>query len=171
VIAFALGAVCAALLASPARAQFVQQGPKLVASNAELNVTNGTPALVADFRLNAETANSNPAASAFRRNADDQNLLSRGYGQLPVILKADDLGAHTVEVKQGDRIELRFPRGFQSAYQLVADGRHGDLPIGSSWDAASGIFYWQPAPGFLGLYSLVFTNGTDRINLRVSVVP
>jgi len=30
------------------------------------------------------------------------------------------------------------------------------LPIGSTFDAEGGIFYWQLGPGFLGEYTLEF---------------
>jgi len=30
------------------------------------------------------------------------------------------------------------------------------LPIGSTLDSARGVFYWQPGPGFIGKYELVF---------------
>ena len=46
-----------------------------------------------------------------------------------------------------------------------------DLPIGSTWDADSGTFYWQPAAAFLGSYRIVFTNGRERISVRVIVTP
>ena len=57
-----------------------------------------------------------------------------------------------------------------TAYQLVM-GQRRALPIGSTWDAGSGIFYWQPAAGFIGRYRLVFSNGRERISVRVVVVP
>ena len=115
------------------------------------------------------TRASAPANSVIASSRDI--TVSHGYGQLPEILNADRAGARTVAVMQGERIEIRLPRGFESAYQLVADGKHGDLPIGSTWDAASGILYWQPAPGFLGRYRFVFANGAQRILLRVFVIP
>ena len=49
------------------------------------------------------------------------------------------------------RIEL--PLGAIRGYQLI-DGKRVPLPIGSS--LKRGIFYWQPGPGFLGDYTLVF---------------
>jgi hypothetical protein len=76
-----------------------------------------------------------------------------------------------VEVKQGDRIEVRLPRGYDSAHQLGRDDQAVDLPAGSTWDGASGTFYWQPAPAFLGGYRIVFTSGTQRISLRIIVMP
>jgi hypothetical protein len=42
-----------------------------------------------------------------------------------------------------------------SGYQVV-NGERRALPLGSSLDAAQGVFYWQPAPGFLGAHDLEF---------------
>ncbi len=42
-----------------------------------------------------------------------------------------------------------------SGYQVIGEQlKH--LPIGSILDSDNGIFYWQPGPGFLGDYDLVF---------------
>lgn len=97
--------------------------------------------------------------------------MSHGYGELPQIVAPSVAGSRTVEVRQGDRIEIRLPRGFDSASQLDAAGERRALPTGSTWDEASGIFYWQPAPAFLGRYRLVFTNGSERISVGVVVRP
>jgi hypothetical protein len=148
------------------------------------NVTTGISLVAAtDFRLTAfaeasavkkaeatESKLEPPVASAFRRK-EPTVLLSRGYGELPEMLPASDGGTDTVEIRQGERIELRLPRGFAAAYQVVTDGQQRDLPAGSTWDGASGIFYWQPAPAFLGRYRIVFSNGTERISVRVVVTP
>ena len=74
-------------------------------------------------------------------------------------------------MKQGERIELRTPRGYDTAYQLGPAGLARALPIGATWDAASGTFYWQPAPGFLGSYRLVFRNGAERVSVKLVVLP
>jgi hypothetical protein len=50
---------------------------------------------------------------------------------------------------------------------LVVENELRPLPIGSTLDAQSGIFYWQPGPGFLGTYSFIFVDG--RTGLKKSV--
>src|SRR5207247_709350 len=106
----------------------------------------------------------------FRRN-ELALLVTRGYGELPEIVMVGESGTPTIEVKQGERIELRLPSGIDMAYQLGPLAQERSLPIGSTWDAANGIFSWQPAPGFLGRYRIVFSNGRERISVRVVVVP
>ena len=43
------------------------------------------------------------------------------------------------------------------------------LPLGSTWDAESGTFYWRPAPAFLGPFRILFSNGVERITVQVVV--
>jgi hypothetical protein len=102
--------------------------------------------------------------------SSDPITVARGYGELPEVVHAGAAGTRTIEIKAGERIEMRTPRGYRTAYQLVA-GRQRPLPIGATWDAASGTFYWQPAPGFLGRYRVVFGNGAERISVRLVVLP
>jgi hypothetical protein len=123
----------------------------------------------ADFRLKAEATQFGSVASAFRRK-EIQLLLARGYGELPEIVEPGPDGLRTVELTQGGRIELRLPRGYETAHQIVGDERRR-LPIGSSWDPSSNSFYWQPAPGFLGPFRLVFSSGSERISVRVVITP
>jgi len=137
-------------------------------------VTNGTSALSTEFRLKAEAteidrvaSETEPVASVFRRNSA-QLVLTRDYdGAMELV----DGESPTIEVRQGERIELRAPRGFEAAWQPGPNGRPRPLPTGSTWDAGSATFYWQPAPGFLGRYRLVLSDGRERIQLRVVVTP
>jgi hypothetical protein len=49
--------------------------------------------------------------------------------------------------------------------EQLAHGARG-LPVGSTLDATRGIFTWQPGPGFIGRYRLVFTRhgcGVDEV--------
>jgi hypothetical protein len=81
-------------------------------------------------------------------------------------------GWHIVEVSQGGRVEVQLPvvaadryRGFQDAM-----GQRRRLPVGSSLDTKAGIFYWQPAPAFLGSFDLVFeAPGEGAARVRVVV--
>jgi hypothetical protein len=129
------------------------------------NVTTGTSAITAD----------QPAlvAAAFRRKelveSDAAITVAKGFGELPVVLDPAVLGARIVELKQGERIEVRVPRDFDEAWQLGPDGQRRSLPVGSTWKAGEGILYWQPAEAFLGRYRIVFSNGRERISVRVIV--
>jgi hypothetical protein len=72
-----------------------------------------------------------------------------------------------IEIEEVGRVEL--PLGAVRGYQLV-DGERVPLPIGSS--LKGGVFYWQPGPGFLGEYPLVFElqDGTEvpvKVKIRV----
>jgi hypothetical protein len=127
------------------------------------NVTGGTNLVAApqEFRLKAEITD----------DKETTLLLSRGYGELPAVLTANDSGSYDVDMVQGERIELRLPRGFDSAYQVGPAGERRDVPVGSTWDAASSIFYWQSAPGFLGPFHLVFSDGTRLIRVRIVIAP
>jgi hypothetical protein len=53
----------------------------------------------------------------------------------------------------------------------VVNGDRHVLPLGSSLDSDQGIFYGQPAAGFLGSYDLLFAPTTgERVETRVRVV-
>jgi hypothetical protein len=129
------------------------------------NVTTGTSAIAASQPA--------PVASAFRRKqlpeSDTAITVAKGFGELPVVLDPAVLGARIIELKQGERIEVRVPRDFDEAWQLGPDGQRRSLPVGSTWQAGDGILYWQPAEAFLGRYRIVFSNGRERISVRVIV--
>ena len=92
---------------------------------------------------------------------------------------ATDTGLRTITVKELDRIELSLAtaEACASSYAgyTVARGEVRDLPIGASLDA-TGRFYWQTAPGFIGSYRLVFVRtGCDgrreRIPVTITIQP
>jgi hypothetical protein len=81
-------------------------------------------------------------------------------------------GVLSIEVAQGGRIEVQLPLLASGAYDAFLDvaGERRPLPLGSSFDAKAGIFYWQPAPAFLGAFELVFDGtGGDPVRVRVVV--
>jgi hypothetical protein len=91
-------------------------------------------------------------------------LVKKGYNQNiepKVIYHPDDNGNITIEIKELERVEVwlsdnnESPTSVPAGFQLIGD-RLAALPIGSFLDYKNGIFYWQPGPGFLGFYELVF---------------
>jgi len=68
---------------------------------------------------------------------------------------------------QTERIEEQLPGDALTAVD--------PLPAGSSFDAAAGIFRWQPAPGFFGAYDLSFIlaagSSGEPVKLRVIIGP
>jgi hypothetical protein len=62
-----------------------------------------------------------------------------------------------------------------SGYLVVGDELR-PLPIGSTLDSRSGIFAWQPGPGFLGEYTFVFVRERqgglqDKSVVRITIEP
>ncbi len=53
------------------------------------------------------------------------------------------------------RKELKKQKTFYEGYQLIG-GELRKLPVGSTLDMVKGVFSWQPGPGFVGEYQLVF---------------
>jgi hypothetical protein len=53
--------------------------------------------------------------------------------------------------------------------QVIGD-RLRSLPVGSWLDSEKGIFYWQPGPGFLGNYRLVFIGKDQQGNVTAKNV-
>jgi hypothetical protein len=61
-----------------------------------------------------------------------------------------------VEIKELERLEINLSDDGVSEGYLVVGDQLRELPIGSTLDRERGIFYWQPGPGFVGEYHLVF---------------
>jgi hypothetical protein len=96
----------------------------------------------------------------------------------------DDNGIIKIEISELQRLEIRlFPVGAAGLAPLlgctgyqVTGNQLTSLPIGSTLDAQKGIFYWQPGPGFIGEYHLVFiVKGPNeemiRKNIIVTIIP
>ncbi|MCP4221180.1 MAG: hypothetical protein GY765_41505 [bacterium] len=78
-------------------------------------------------------------------------------------ITADEKGIFHVKIRETERLVLGTA-GYTDGH-LEVKGSLKKLPVGSTLDAAGGLFYWQPGPGFLGTYTLVFT-GKDRLRLK-----
>jgi hypothetical protein len=69
-------------------------------------------------------------------------------------------GTVTVEIKELERLELRFPNATESLTRL---------PVGSAMDVQRGIFYWQPGAGFVGDYELFFLDKKKNLLKRIKI--
>jgi hypothetical protein len=113
----------------------------------------------------------------------------KGYNRnvKPQSIYPDENQDITIEIKELERLEIRLTPntkhitqknvspGYFSGY-MVIDRQLKPLPIGSLLDRERGVFYWQPGPGFIGCYRLVFAvkNQVDKeskINILVNIVP
>jgi hypothetical protein len=75
-------------------------------------------------------------------------------------VQPSDDGKRTLTLRALERLELALSdkpsscAGTWAGY-LVDDARLTDLPVGAAIDP-SGTFYWQPGPGFIGSFELLF---------------
>lgn len=81
-----------------------------------------------------------------------------------------------IVIEQQGRIELHFRSEESLLFLGWGADRSKGLPIGSTFDADKGIFYWMPGPGFLGKHTLHFavTDGVktgNPITIQVYIVP
>jgi hypothetical protein len=86
----------------------------------------------------------------------------------------DNAGWIRIEMPEVGRLELDLngpmTRGLNWTGASVVEGKRRPLPIGSRLDAARGIFYWQPGPGFVGTYEFVFSKATGPpVRIRVVI--
>jgi hypothetical protein len=86
---------------------------------------------------------------------------------------SDADGSHQVTVDSTSRIELELPAAPAARYEAyqIVNGERRNLPLGSSFDASTGTFFWQPAPAFRGAFDLVFETkdaGPVRVRVRVN---
>ena len=121
-------------------------------------VFNGSTSLVA---APAAMAAASRAVSledeVFGADADTSGVDARRGYALDVPLRhyrANAAGRVFVQSEEVDRIEMKTAAA--SAGYLVSGRELRPLPIGSGLDAATGMFVWQPGPGFVGRYDLAF---------------
>jgi hypothetical protein len=90
----------------------------------------------------------------------------------------DDKGLTHITLKELERVEIHFPDTslIKPLGMQVTPGRYRSLPIGSSLDREKNNFYWQPGPGFVGQYRLVFLTEDQagkwsKRNILVHIAP
>ena len=81
----------------------------------------------------------------------------RGYSrsQQPKVVEAGENAVFNVEMREVGRVVLELGGPVSEGYLVVGDQLR-PLPVGSTLDKANGVFYWQPGPGFMGQYEIVF---------------
>jgi hypothetical protein len=107
-------------------------------------------------------------------------LFKKGYNNemTPGEIYDDEQGFIHIQCRELERIEITLkdaPSVYLSGY-LDVGGEPRPLPIGSILDAERGVFYWQPGPGFIGKYHLVFIEkeeigGINRKDIIVKITP
>jgi hypothetical protein len=85
----------------------------------------------------------------------------RGYGDGPGHLLSPDASGHrAIAIRERDRLVLHLGRGASPEETLRVFVQVGHelhpAPIGSSLDAQSGMFSWQPGVAFIGRHDLLF---------------
>ena len=122
----------------------------------------------------------------------DKLSLQKGYNPKSEFetLSPDENGQYTIEIKELERLVISLEDPDTSTDNkniLPFPGKHYDgylangdelkpLPIGSTLDPRRGIFYWQPGPGFLGEFRLVFFKTDQEGNIiekdvRLNIIP
>jgi hypothetical protein len=112
------------------------------------------------------------AADAARAIIDQPVVVRRALEAVPVEATAD--GNHLVTIRRDERIEVELPSTSGASYvgYQIVNGTRRALPQGSSLDGAAGVFYWQPAAGFLGTFQLEFVPATGGVvRVQVTVAP
>lgn len=82
-------------------------------------------------------------------------------GAVPRVMTAQEL----------ERLIIPLPDGHWTGAHVV-NGEMQPLPAGSTLDNASGAFYWQLGPGFLGQHELLFTSDDGAVHgVTVNIEP
>jgi hypothetical protein len=91
--------------------------------------------------------------------------IKKGYylDSKPQPIYPGDRGSITINIKELERIEISLCEGTGGLAPLLGctgflevGSQLRNLPCGSTLDSKNGVFYWQPGPGYLGKYRLIF---------------
>jgi hypothetical protein len=102
--------------------------------------------------------------------------------QAPQLVFPEWTGEIAVETKETEPVEVRLANQFTDnlggTYEgyVVIGGEMRPLPVGSFLDANRGVFKWEPGPGFVGNYELVFLRNIPggfktRVPVRLRIAP
>ena len=98
---------------------------------------------------------------------------AKGYeeNKKKIKTKPDRFGLSVIEIQQVERVEIELGRGVTTGYLLVGEELR-PLPVGSTLDSERGVFFWQPGPGFIGIYDFVFAKKYGiykKIQFRIKI--
>jgi len=139
-----------------------------------LNVANKKNAQTSHKYNSVDVLNMNPSLAPI--------FLKRGYyhDSAPQTLYPDKEGIIHIVIKEDERIEIGLRDQGSGAYRyfgyLVIGQEQRTLPIGSFLDSSKGIFYWQPGPGYIGMYNFVFVEKnpkgkTSKKQTKITITP
>jgi hypothetical protein len=92
----------------------------------------------------------------------------------PALVFPEWSGEILVRTRETEQVEValasRFDTG-QATYEgyVVVNGRMRPLPVGAALDTNTGVFTWQPGPGFLGRYQFIFIRTAGGYRTRIPV--
>jgi hypothetical protein len=89
----------------------------------------------------------------FKTGYENENITPRG-------VYPGNNGVIYLKIRELERIVIHLDR-YRIGY-MVVNGEPRLLPVGSNMNPKTGVFSWQPGPGFLGEYEFVFL-GRDRL--------
>ncbi|MBL0157631.1 MAG: peptidoglycan DD-metalloendopeptidase family protein [Bryobacterales bacterium] len=124
----------------------IQNAPPAATGSVDAAPPQGALARAARPRRVAASDAANPA---FRTG------YSPGAALAPIRMAGDGL-YEAVALPEMGLLEIQLPAGAGWQAALRFGGERRELPIGSTFDAESGTFYWQAGPGFLGRFELEF---------------
>ncbi len=110
-------------------------------------------------------------SKGYNRDAESQHVYPDRNGNIRVEIK--ELERVAIQLNDAQEVEMD---GVEYLGYLSVGNRLKTLPIGSTMDGERGIFYWQPGPGFVGRYRLVFIKKdsrgqTTRKNIIIAIIP
>jgi hypothetical protein len=114
----------------------------------------------------------------FERCSFEPVQVKQGYNNETGLqwLTHDENGVIPVYLRELEPLEIRLGEPFYGSYGYMKQGNQfKPLPIGSTYDQANAVFYWQPGPGFVGTYKLVFTakhlEWRMKTNIEITIRP
>ncbi len=98
------------------------------------------------------------------------------WDTMPQEIYPDEKGDIHIEIRELERVEIDLGCPQWRGYHVIEDQLR-PLPVGSTLDTERGIFYWQPGPGFIGQYQLVFISREEengeltKKTIKISIMP